>query len=108
MMPGSLDPKKMQKMMKQMGLEPKKIDAEEVLIKGKENYVVKNPDVTLIEMQGKQTFQIMGDVQKGKKKSYSEEDVETVVEKAETSEEKAKKALEKTDGDIAEAIMELQ
>jgi len=108
MMPGSLDPKKMQKMMKQLGMEPEQIDAEEVVIKGKDNYIVKNPQVTLIDMKGKKTFQVMGDVQKGKKETYSDEDVETVSEKADVSEEEAKKALEKTDGDIADAIMKLK
>ncbi len=108
MMPGSLDPKKMQKMMKQMGMEPKQIDAEEVVIRGKDNYVVKNPQVTLIEMKGKKTFQVMGDVQEGKKEIYSDEDIETVSDKADVSEEEAKKALEETDGDIADAIMKLK
>lgn len=107
MMPGSLDPKKMQKMMKQMGLETEEVNAEEVVIKGEDNYVVKDPKVTLIDMKGQKTFQIMGEVQKGSKKSYSDEDVETVAEKADVSEEEAEKALKESDGDIAEAIMEL-
>ncbi len=107
MMPGSMDPSKMQKMMKQLGLETEEVNAEEVVIKGEDNYVVKNPKVTLIDMKGKKTFQVMGDIQKGKKKSYTDEDVETVAEKADASKEEAKKALEETDGEIAEAIMEL-
>lgn len=108
MMPGSLNPEKMQKMMKQLGLDTEEVDAEEVEIRGEENYIVKNPQVTLIDMKGKKTFQIMGDIEKREKKTYTEEDVETVVEKADCSEEEAKEALEESDGDIANAILELE
>lgn len=104
MMPGSMDPKKMQKMMKQMGLKTQQVDAEKVKIEGKDNYVVKNPQVTLIDMKGKKTFQIMGDIQEGKSKPYTDEDVEMVMDKGNVSKEEAEKALEATEGDIAEAI----
>lgn len=107
MMPGSMDPKKMQKMMKQLGIETEEVNADEVVIKGEDNYVVKNPQVTLMDMKGKKTFQIMGEVQKGKKKEYTDEDVETVSEKAGVSKEEAEKALKESKGDIADAIMNL-
>lgn len=106
-MPGSMDPKKMQKMMKQFGIKSEEIDAEEVMIKGKENYVVKNPQVTLIKMKGNESLQIMGEIQKSKGKEYNEEDVETVMDKANVSKEEAENALKNSEGDIADAIMEL-
>ncbi len=107
MMPGSLDPSKMQKMMKQMGLETEQVNADKVVIEGEENYIVKNPKVTLIDMKGKKTFQIMGDIEKGESKTYSDEDIETVANKADVSKEEAEKALDEADGDIADAIMNL-
>ncbi|MFW5902595.1 MAG: nascent polypeptide-associated complex protein [archaeon] len=106
-MPGSMDPKKMQKMMKQFGIKSEEIDAEEVVIKGKDNYIVKNPQVTLIKMKGNESLQVMGDIEKSKKKEYSDEDVETVMEKAESSKEEAEKALKESKGDIADAIISL-
>lgn len=109
MMPGmgSLDPKKMSKMMKKMGIETKEIDAEEVEIKGNKNYKVKNPQVSVINMQGKEIIQVMGNLEESNKEKFTEEDVETVMDKTGASKEDAEEELEKTDGDIAEAIMNL-
>lgn len=109
MMPGmgSLDPKKMSKMMKKMGIDTKEIDAEEVTIKGSKNYSVKNPQVSVINMQGREIIQVMGDLKEINKEVFTKEDVETVAEKTGASEEKAEKELKKTKGDIAEAIMNL-
>ena len=57
-------------------------------------------------MMGQETFQISGEISEGS--GISEEDILTVSDKAEVSEEEARKALEETDGDLAEAIMKLQ
>lgn len=109
MMPGmgSLDPKKMSKMMKKMGIDTREIEAKEVTIKGSKNYVVKNPQVSIINMQGREIIQVMGNLEESDREIFTKEDVETVVEKTGASEEEVKKELEKTDGDIAEAIMNL-
>ncbi len=108
MFPG-LNPKKMQAMMKQMGMDQEEIDASRVIIEKTDNTktIIENPSVTKIKMQGQETFQIAGDVsEESAEVGVSEEDIQTVVEKTGASEEKAKQALEKT-GDLAEAILEL-
>lgn len=104
---GGLNPKKMQAMMKQMGIAQEEIDASRVVIEKNDNtnIIIENPSVTKIKMQGQETFQIAGDISE-QEQGISEKDIQTVVEKTGASEEKAKEALEKT-GDLAEAILEL-
>lgn len=107
---GGLNPKKMQAMMKQMGIGQEEVDASRVIIEKPDNtkIIIENPSVTKISMQGQETFQIAGDISEnsGAEEGFSEEDVKTIMEKTGASEDKAKKALEKT-GDLAEAILEL-
>ncbi len=107
MIPGGMDPKKMQALMKQMGIKSEEIDAVKVTIQasdGKE-IVISEPQVTKITMQGQTSFQIAGKVEVVEKSS--EEDVKLVMEQAGCSEEEAKAALEKSGGDIAQAILSL-
>jgi nascent polypeptide-associated complex subunit alpha len=110
MMPGlgKIDPKKMQAMMKQMGIGQEEIEAERVIIeKSDGKTVIKNPSVQKITMQGQVSFQISGSISEQSNEPFSEEDVKLVAEKTSSSEEKAREALEETDGDIAEAILKL-
>jgi nascent polypeptide-associated complex subunit alpha len=105
MMPG-MNPKQMQKAMQRMGIKQEEIDASEVIIKTPEkNLVIKNPSVTKVDMMGQKTFQVIGEVTE--ESSISQEDIKTVSEQANVSEEQAKEALQKTNGDLAEAILEL-
>ena len=61
MFPG-LNPKKMQGMMKKMGIAQEEIDANRVIIeKDDGNIVIDNPSVLKIEMQGQSNYQISGD-----------------------------------------------
>ena len=102
-MPG-MNPRQMNKMMQKMGVKQEEIDATEVIIKTPEkNLVIKNPSVTKVDMMGQKTFQIMGDATE--ESQISEEDINTVAEQANVSKEEAKQALEKTSGDLAEAIV---
>lgn len=104
MFPG-MNPKMMKQAMQKMGIKQVELDAEEVIIKLKDkNLIIKNPNVSKINMQGHETFQIMGDVSE---ESSNEEDIKTVMDQTGCSEEEAKKALEKYD-DIAEAILNLK
>ena len=90
--------------MKQLGIEAEEIQAEEVIIKGSDrDIVIKNPKVTKIKAKGEESFQIIGKVEE--KVSIREEDVELVASKAGISKEEAKKILEETKGDLAQAIM---
>jgi len=104
MFPG-INQKQIEKVMKQMGVKQETIDADEVIIKTPEkNIVVKNPNVVKVNMQGNESFQITGDISEG----YSEDDVKTVMEQGKCSREKAVKALEKSNGDLADAILSLE
>ena len=105
MMPG-MNPRQMNKMMQKMGIKQDEIEASEVIIKTPEkNIIIKNPSVTKVDMMGQKTFQIIGEVTE--ESPMSEEDINTVSEQANVSKEEAKKELEKTSGDLAEAIVNL-
>ncbi len=103
----NLDPKKMQAVMKQMGMSQEEIPAERVIIEktGGEKIIIENPSVAKIKMHGQESFQISGDI-KEESADLSEEDIKTIMEKTNCSEEDARETLEET-GDLAEAIMKL-
>jgi len=103
---GGLDPKKMQAMMRQMGIKQEEIDALRVIIEKTDGkIIIDNPQVTKIVMQGQESWQISG--QAREEQGISEDDVRMVMDKTGSSEEKARAALEKHSGDIAEAILSL-
>jgi NACalpha-BTF3-like transcription factor len=103
----NLDPKKMQAVMKQMGIGQEEIPASKVIIEKEDGskLIINNPSVTKIKMQGQESFQITGDVSE-KDEEFSEADVEIVMQKTNCSREKAEETLEET-GDLAEAILKL-
>lgn len=109
MMPG-IDPRAMQAAMKKMGIKQAEIDADEVVIRTPEKeIVISNPSVTKIDMMGKTSFQIAGDIsEKELKTEISEEDIKTVAEQSGSTEEDARNALEASNGDLAEAIVSLK
>lgn len=103
----SLDPKKMQALMKQMGISQQEISAERVVIECEDkNIIINNPSVIKIKMQGQDNFQISGSVNE-EEKSSAEEDIKTIMEKTSCSEKQAREVLEKSNGDLAEAILSL-
>jgi nascent polypeptide-associated complex subunit alpha len=97
----------MAKMMKQMGMDMEEIDADkvEVHLSNGEKLVFNSPDLSKIEAKGQEIFNLQGNYTE--ESSIPEEDIELVMEKTEASREEAEKALEK-EGDVAEAVMELQ
>jgi len=104
---GGLDPKKMKAVMKQMGINQEDVDARRVVIeKDDGNIIIENPSVQKIIIQGQTSFQIAGDIKE--EEGIKEEDVKLVMEKTGKSEEEARKALENANGDIAEAILNLE
>jgi nascent polypeptide-associated complex subunit alpha len=103
---GGIDPKQMDSLMRKMGIKSQSIDAEEVVIKGPKTIVIKEPQVTMMEVQGQKTFQISGRVEESAQDN--EGDIGVVMEQTGASEEEARKALEESQGDIAEAIMKLK
>jgi nascent polypeptide-associated complex subunit alpha len=111
MFPG-LNPKKMQAMMKQMGINQEEIDANRVVIERDDgNIIIENPNVVKIGMQGQENFQITGDVSEGENEveevDNTNDDIKTLMEKCNCLEEEAKLALEKANGDLTEAILDL-
>jgi nascent polypeptide-associated complex subunit alpha len=106
MIPGGMDPKKMQAMMRQMGIKSEDISSHRVIIETESgSIIIDEPQVVQITMQGQKSFQISGTVRTEVK--ISEEDVKMVMEQAGCSEAEAKDALEKSGGDIAQAILSL-
>ena len=103
----NLDPKKMQAVMKQMGISQEDIPVSRVIIEKEEGgkIIINNPSVLKIKAQGQESFQISGEIlEESEKEAFSEKDIKTIMEKTECSREKAVKALNKT-GDLAEAIL---
>ena len=107
-----MNKKQMQRMMKQMGIKQQEIEASEVVRKCQDReIVIPNPSVAKVNMMGQDTWQITGAAQErslDSKPDISEEDVQTVMAQAGASEEEAREAIEEADGDLAEAIMNLQ
>jgi nascent polypeptide-associated complex subunit alpha len=127
---GGMNPRKMQQMMKQMGIDVDELDAEEVVIRtADEEYVFESPQVTKMDAQGQETFQVVGDFDTrprgggeasaveagetddgddGNDGGIPDSDVEIVAQRAGASEADARAALEAEDGDLAAAISRLE
>lgn len=100
------DLKKVMGMMKQLGIQQEPIDADRVIIESKDKkIIIDEPQVVKIKMQGQESFQISGNI--SEQQETSEEDIKTVMEKANCSREKAAEALKMANGDLAEAILSL-
>jgi nascent polypeptide-associated complex subunit alpha len=102
-------------MMKQLGMKSEEINAKRVIMElenGK--IVIEEPSVTAMEIQGHKTYTVMGTEkredgsQEAGTKEIPEDDVRLVAAQAAVSTEKARKALEECEGDLAEAIKMLK
>ena len=101
------DPKKIEKMMKKLNLNVRQVEAEEVIIMGKSRkIVIKNPEIMIANMVGREVYQITGDVEESV--PASEEDIQMVMEKTGKDRETVVGKLEELDNDLAKAIMELK
>ncbi|MFC6716977.1 nascent polypeptide-associated complex protein [Natrialbaceae archaeon GCM10025810] len=125
---GGLNPRKMEQMMKQMGIDVDEIDAEEVIIRTADHDLVfDSPDVTKMDARGQETYQIIGtptEQERGSAGGAADEDVEAddssggvevddadvelVATRTGASEEEAREALENNDGDLAAAVADLE
>lgn len=105
----NINPRQMQQMMKKMGIQQEDIDAEQVIIVCKDKkIVIDNPSVQKVNMMGQKNYQISGDEHTESLDSAPEinsDDINTVMEQTECTEEEAKGALEECEGNIAEAIL---
>ena len=99
--------------MSQMGIKSTEMpDVKEVILKGKDkDYLIENATVTMVEAQGQKTFQVVGTMKEKRKEEkrelYDEEDIKLVMDQANVSREKAIEALKNTDGEPAQAIINL-
>ncbi|WP_096391051.1 nascent polypeptide-associated complex protein [Halopenitus persicus] len=130
---GGMNPRKMKQMMKQMGIDVTELDVEEVVIRtDEEDLVFDAPQVTKMDAQGQETYQVVGEPESvesgtggsgagsaaelaagddepgGSGVAIPEDDVMIVAERAGVSEEDAIEALEAEEGDLAAAIARLE
>jgi len=106
---GNINPKQIQGVMKKMGISQEPIDAKRVIIELEDkNIVIDEPSVTKVMMQGQETWQIAGESREESTEKFNDGDVEMVMEKTSKTEQEVRDFLEKNNGDIALAIMELK
>jgi len=126
---GGMNPRKMKQMMEQMGIDVAELDAEEVVIRtADEELVFDDVEVTRMDAQGQETYQVVGEpevreagaagaVESGADTDEEDEsdggaipddDVELVATRAGVSKSDAREALEAEDGDLAAAIARLE
>jgi nascent polypeptide-associated complex subunit alpha len=136
---GGMDPRKLQQMMEQMGIDMEDIDAEEVIIRTpEEELVFTDAEVQLMAAQGQKTYQVVGepesrardgtssvadeteaeaddddesdeaDAESSGPVTISEGDIELVAMRAGVDEDTARQALEDNDGDLADAVDQLE
>jgi nascent polypeptide-associated complex subunit alpha len=97
----------MQQMMKQMGVDMEEIDADKVTVEvGDKKMVFSNPEISKINAQGNEIFQLQGNYTE-EAKGPSQDDIDLVKEKTGCSDEEAREALQDAE-DVAEAVMNLQ
>jgi len=106
MLPPGVDPKKLEQMLKQLGMEMEEIAASQVIIKRDEgDIIIDKPQVVKTSMRGQVIYQVSGDV----RQEISPEDIKLVMDQTGIKdEEKVKKALQEAKGDVVEAIMKLK
>ena len=116
---GRMNPRQMKQMMKRMGVDADEVEGvEQIVITLKDRELVfSSPSVTKVRAQGQLSWQIVGEPMERQRegpaaaspapRAIPDEDVQLVAEKAGVSEAKARKALEETGGDPAEAIIRL-
>jgi nascent polypeptide-associated complex subunit alpha len=116
MLPGAgMNPKQlkqMQRAMKQMGMDMKDVKGvTEVIIKFKnKEVIITNPKVNLMNFMGQDTYQISGKTKEREVETelvIPDDDVDLVATQTGVSQDEARKALEETSGDLAEAILRL-
>ena len=124
---GGMNPRKMKQMMEQMGIDVTELDAEEVVIRTEdEELVFADAQVTRMDAQGQQTYQVVGDPEsreagaaaleggeadadtEGDNGGIPDDDIALVAENAGVDAETAREALVEADGDLAAAIARLE
>jgi nascent polypeptide-associated complex subunit alpha len=110
-----INPREAKRMMQRMGMgleEMPGVLKVTIMLKGK-NLVIPDPQVTIMKVSGETIYQVMGVAQEERIESetkviISEEDAQLVAAQAGVNIDVAKKALESSKGDLAQAIMMLK
>ncbi|WP_135820326.1 nascent polypeptide-associated complex protein [Halostella litorea] len=121
---GGLNPRKMKQMMEQMGIDFEELEANEVIIRTDDgDLVFDDAEVTRMDAQGQQTYQVVGEPETreagalpedgneaddGDDGGVPDEDVEIVAQRTGASEAAAREALEENNGDLAAAVDSLE
>jgi len=108
---GRIDKRQMERAMKQMGIRTKELEnVREVLIKlADREIVISNAQVTLMDMPGQRTYQVVGEeTERRLEPEVSEDDIKLVMEQAGVDRGAATQALKDAEGDIAQAILKLK
>ncbi|MBC7099452.1 nascent polypeptide-associated complex protein [Candidatus Bipolaricaulota bacterium] len=111
MFPRKIDRRQMERAMRQMGVKMQELDGvREVVIKFSDReIVIPEAQVTLTEMAGQRSYQVVGrEIERKLAPEIAEEDIKLVMEQAGVDRETASRALLETNGDIAEAILKLK
>ena len=109
-----MSPRETKRMMQRMGLSMGQMpDVEKVVIRtSKKEVIVEKPEVVMLDMHGQKVFQVTGEriLEKEIEKCVMvpEEDIRLVADQTGKNLEKARLALEETEGDLAKAILLLQ
>lgn len=106
MIPG-MNPKKMEAMLKQLGMQMEDIPATQVLIKTDTGDIkIDDPKVVKTTMKGQVVYQVSGLTDES---VFTEEDVKLVMDQTGIKDkEKVEKALKEANGEVVEAIMNLK
>ena len=123
------DPRRMKHMMRKMGIEQEEVEGvEQVVIVTRDREIVFTaPEVVAVTAQGQTTYQVSGrgverpraavgapagtsasaGAPPARARKYSEDDVRLVMQQTGAPEAKVRAALDATDGEVAEAMIQL-
>ncbi len=108
----NINPRDLQKAMQRMGIQQQEVDAKEVIIRCEDkDIIIQNPQVAKVNMMGQINWQISGTAVEQARSSVpdiKEEDIQTVMQQAGASHDKALEAIKAAKGDLAQAILNLQ
>lgn len=106
-----MNPRDLAKAMQRMGIQQQEVEAQEVIIRCQDkDIVIQNPQVSKVNMMGQETWQVVGEAKEQQRSSepdISEDDVKTVMDQTGASREDALAAIEKENGNLAQAILSL-
>lgn len=103
-----MNPKKLEKLMKQFGMRLQEIAADEVIIKcGTYQIRITKPEVAVMNVMGRNVYQITGE-EKREALEPKEEDIKLVMEKTGKDRKTVVEKLKELNNDLVRAIIELR